>query len=186
MKIGHRFLIFLFPVVLFSCETDLEKVNLLSSIDNLPVETTMDAEILYSDSAKVKMKLTAPVWNRYAEKNPRIELPKGVHIILYEDSLTVKSTLTANYAVRYEEKKLMEANGNVIVVNERGECLNTEHLIWNEASRKIYTKEFVKITTADEVIFGDGLESNEDFSKYKITNIKGRSEERRVGKECRL
>jgi len=31
----------------------------------------------------------------------------------------------------------------------------------------------VKITTADEVIYGDGLESNQDFTKYKIKNIKG-------------
>ncbi len=160
-----------FPLV--SCETDLQKVNILGAVDNLPVETAKDVEILYSDSAKVKIKLIAPVWNRYVQKNPRIELPKGVFITIYTDSQKVKSTLRANFAVRYEEKKIMNAKGNVIVVNERGEQLNTEHLIWNEETRKIYTDEFVKITTDDEVIFGDGLEANEDFTHYKIRNIKG-------------
>lgn len=169
-----RISISLFSVFLFfSCETNLQKVNLVGTVDNLPVEIVKEAEMLYSDSAKVKMKLTAPVWNRYVQKDPRIELPKGVFITIYADSQKVKSTLSANYAVRYEDKKLMDAKGNVIVVNERGERLNTEHLIWNESTRQIYTGEFVKITTGDEVIFGDGLESNEDFTKYKITNIKG-------------
>ena len=35
------------------------------------------------------------------------------------------------------------------------------------------TARFVKITTADEIIFGDGFESNQDFTKYKIFKIRG-------------
>ncbi len=31
----------------------------------------------------------------------------------------------------------------------------------------------MKITTEDEVIFGHGLESNQDFTKYRIKKIKG-------------
>ena len=31
----------------------------------------------------------------------------------------------------------------------------------------------MKITTPDEIIYGDGLESNETFSKYQIKNIRG-------------
>ena len=33
---------------------------------------------------------------------------------------------------------------------------------------RIFTEEYVKITTPDEIIYGDGLESNETFSKYQI------------------
>ena len=60
-----------------------------------------------------------------------------------------------------------------MVVNKKGETLNTEHLIWEEKTEKIHTDEFVKITTEDEVIFGHGFESNQDFSKYRIKKIKG-------------
>ena len=38
---------------------------------------------------------------------------------------------------------------------------------------RIFTEEYVKITTPDEIIYGDGLESNETFSKYQIKNIRG-------------
>ena len=67
----------------------------------------------------------------------------------------------------------MEVMDDVVVINRNGEKLNTEHLIWDADSKKIYTDEFVKITTKEEIIFGDGLEANEDFTKYKILNIKG-------------
>jgi hypothetical protein len=60
-----------------------------------------------------------------------------------------------------------------VVINEKGDKLNTEHLMWDKKKRMIYSNAFVKITTADEVIYGDGLEANESFTKYKITKIKG-------------
>ncbi len=31
----------------------------------------------------------------------------------------------------------------------------------------------MKITTKEEVIWGDGLEANQDFSEYEIKNVKG-------------
>ena len=46
----------------------------------------------------------------------------------------------------------MEARKNVVVVNEKGETLNTEHLIWDERSEKLKSDEFVKITRKDEII----------------------------------
>lgn len=67
----------------------------------------------------------------------------------------------------------MEARKNVSVINQKGERLNTEHLVWDERSEKLTSDEFVKITTKDEIIFGNGFEANQDFTKYKIFNIKG-------------
>ena len=67
----------------------------------------------------------------------------------------------------------MEAKNNVVIVNAEGEQLNTEHLIWDRKKRIIYSNVFVKITTEDEIIMGEGFESNEQFSKYKILKPKG-------------
>nr|MBP6335704.1 LPS export ABC transporter periplasmic protein LptC [Bacteroidia bacterium] len=87
--------------------------------------------------------------------------------------LRVKSRMDADYGVRYEKEQKMEARKNVVVVNERGEQLNTEHLVWDEKRQKLTSDQFVKITTKDEIIYGNGFEANQDFSKYKIFNIKG-------------
>ena len=37
----------------------------------------------------------------------------------------------------------------------------------------VFTEDFVKITTKDEVIYGEVLESNQDFTKYTIKKIRG-------------
>ena len=67
----------------------------------------------------------------------------------------------------------MIAQANVVLINQKQEKLNTEQLIWDEKSNLIFTKKAVRISTEDEVIFGDGFESNPDFSSYKITNVRG-------------
>ncbi|MFH1004141.1 MAG: LPS export ABC transporter periplasmic protein LptC [Bacteroidota bacterium] len=164
---------FYFSLFFFSCQTDIQTINLITSQKNLPSESMKESEIIYSDSGKVKMKLTAPLLDRYQKENPYIEMPEGVHLFFYDDSMNINSELKANYGIRYEKEGTMEAKRNVEVVNVKGEKLNTEHLIWNEVKHIIYTEAFVKITTANEVIYGDGLESNQDFTKYKIKNIKG-------------
>jgi len=168
-------LIFLVGCAFFfsACENDIEKVKLLGLHDQSPVESAKNIKILYSDSAKVEVELTAPVMNHYATENPYLEMPKGLKAIFYDESLNVKSRMTADYGIRYEKEQKMEARKNVVVINAKGEQLNTEHLVWDERSEKLLSDEFVKITRKDEIIYGDGFEANQDFSKYKIFNIKG-------------
>ena len=166
--------LFLLPLGLGlqSCQTDIPTINQLTVDKNLPSETMMDADIMYSDSGKVKMKLMAVQLDRYNDKD-YIEMPRGMKILFYDDSMKVNSRVKADYGIRHEKEGKMEAKRNVEVVNVKGEKLNTEHLYWDENKKLIYTDEFVKITTKNEVMYGDGLESNEDFTKYKIKNIKG-------------
>jgi LPS export ABC transporter protein LptC len=171
-RLSNFLLLFCF-IFLISCENDLEKVKLYSKGKNAPQESARNIKILYSDSARVEVELTAPVLNHYITENPYIEMPKGLHAIFYDDKMEVKSSLDADYGIRYEREQKMEAKKNVTVINQKGEKLNTEHLIWDEKQEKLYSKEFVKITTKDEIIYGNGFEANQDFSKYKIFNIKG-------------
>ena len=103
-------------------------------------------------------------------------MPKGMDVFFYDRFGKEQSKLTANYGIGYETDNrinTMEAKGNVVVVNLKGDRLNTEHLTWNSQTKKVYTDEFVKITTKDEVIWGNGLTANEDFSEYEIKHVKG-------------
>jgi LPS export ABC transporter protein LptC len=158
---------------LTGCENDLEKVKLYSKGKVIPQESAKSIKIIYSDSAHVKVEMTAPVLNRFQTENPYIEMPKGLHTVFYNTKMEVNSRLDAKYGIRYERDQRMEARKNVVVVNEKGDTLETEHLIWDERKEKLISDEFVKITTKDEIIFGNGFEANQDFTKYKIFNIKG-------------
>jgi LPS export ABC transporter protein LptC len=170
---AKTFLLLFAIVALASCETDIATVNLVGGAHNRPLESGKDVELIYSDSAQVKVKIFAPQLDGYEGDEPRKVLPKGVKVEFYDEAMRVKTKLTADYGIKYENQKRVEVRNNVVVINEKGEQLNTEHLIWDEVTQKIYTDKFVRITTAEEVIYGDGLEANQDFTQYKITNIKG-------------
>ena len=158
---------------LTACENDLDKVKLYEKGTVGPVESAKNIKILYSDSGAVKVEITAPVLDRYETERPYTEMPKGVKAISYNERMEVTSRLSANYAIRYDRELKLEARKNVVVVNERGEQLTTEHLIWDERRQRLNSDEFVKITTRDEIIYGNGFEANQDFSQYRIFNIKG-------------
>ncbi len=165
-----------FTILLFAaCENDLDKVKLVTQKEEFPIETAHDIEIIYSDSGLVQAKLNGPLMEHYVGERPYIEMKEGIHIEFYNGDGSISSELTANYAISYENEKVMEARNDVVVINEKGDKLNTELLIWEEGKETIHipTSEFVKITTEDEIIHGYGLEANQDFSKYKITNISG-------------
>lgn len=158
----------------FSCENEIEKVNFFSEEIVLPDQSATDIELLYSEDAIVQLKLMAPKLEHYNdEEDPYILFPKGVHVFFFNDKKEIESELQANYAKYYEKKKLWEARNDVQAVNEDCSLFNTELLYWDEAKEKIYSDNFIKITTIDEVLYGDGFESNQNFTKYRIKKIKG-------------
>lgn len=171
----NRFSIFIFLLALSltSCVNDPAVVNSFSKNAKIPLQTVNDVDLLYSDSAELKVHMTAPVMEEFGGVNPYEEMPKGVKVEFYNDSQTVNSYLTSNYAINKKHEQIMEAKNDVVVVNIKGEKLNTEHLIWDGKKRRIHTDAFVKITTKDQVIMGTGLDSDERFEEYEIKNITG-------------
>lgn len=167
---------FIICSILFSCQNDTKEIETITRKEAVfPTESGKKVEILYTDSGQVKVRLSAPVLNDYAYnvKEHYTEMPKGLYIEFYSDSNQVKTTLRANYGIKYEKSKKVEVKYKVVVTNASGEVLNTEQLFWDETTRKIYTKEFVKITTKKEVLKGNGLEANEDFTEWEIQNPVG-------------
>ena len=151
----------------------MEKIELFTTKDSLPSETTIGVTVYYSDSAKVKVKIKAGQIDHYAGEAGYSELTDGVTVFFYNTDGEVESELTSKKAIHREQDRIMEALEDVIVINRKGEMLNTERLIWMEEEGKIYSDQFVKITTGDEIIYGDSMEANQDFTQWKIMNIKG-------------
>lgn len=161
--------------MLFSCSNSMEKVRELSiqNEQNYPVETIEDCEIIYSDSAQVRIILNATLLNRYVSENSYLEFTDGVRVQFFNARGKKESELVADYAKLFEKSNLMIAKNNVKVRNIDGDILESEELIWNQEKKQVYSEEFVKITTQHEVIYGNGFESNQNFTKYTIKNIKG-------------
>lgn len=139
---------------------------------------TQEAEnvtINYTDSGLLKARITAPKLIGYkADNNEIVKMPKGIVANFYNDSGKIESYLTAENGISYQSKKITEVTRNVQVMNTRGERLNTEKLIWDQKKQKIYTDKFVRITTKDEVLTGEGMEAKQDFSNWHILNPRGK------------
>jgi len=139
-----------------------------------PQLSATSINVLFSDSGIVQARLTSPLINRYAGNDACMEFPKGFKVFVFDSVRNVVSTIKANYGKRKELYRIMEARGNVIVRNEqKNEQLNTEQLTWDENNHRIYSTVKIKITSPDKVLYGDGIESNEDFSRYTIINPTG-------------
>lgn len=140
----------------------------------LNVERAEEVTIIYSKDGSTKAKLFTKNFKHIQNTDPSyIEMSKGLKVEFYDDTLQVQSTLTAKYGKYFEQSGNVLVRDSVVITNIKKERLNTEELVWNEKLQKFYTEKFVTITTPTQIIYGDGLESNQNFSVYKITNIKG-------------
>jgi LPS export ABC transporter protein LptC len=159
--------------MLFSCQTNPVEMEALSKELEEPTVSTQDIAWFYTKNGKASFKLNSPEMFRYDGEEPYLEFPIGLELESFEEQGNKDAYLRADYAIQYLKDKLIEAKGNVLLQNVKGEKLETEHLIWDEAKELIYTEEFVKITKEGQVIMGEGFESDIYFSEYTLKKSRG-------------
>ncbi len=168
--------IFIFGLFLLACENDPADIEAFMQKMKTDVETATGVEILYSDSAKLKVRIEGDTMLTYLDKqDPRQEFIDGVFVEFYDDFGNINSTLEALYALRREQKSEVIVRDSVVwQSDEQGKKLETEELIWDEKSERIYTNKFVVITSPDEIIYGHGFEADQNFQNVRIKAIDGR------------
>lgn len=137
-----------------------------------PVLELGPATTYYSDSAVVKMKMTAPKQLQFA--NGDREFPEGLFLEFFNTDGKPTSTLKADYCYYTEKEDLYKATGNVVIQDvETKDRLDTEELYWNEKKQDVFTDKFVRIERDGRLHYGDGLKAKQDFSEWEILNSKG-------------
>ena len=162
-----------FGILFFSCSNDPELVKEFIETENLPIERIKRAKMLHTENGVLKVKVIANTINRYKDIQPGLVFSNGMEVIFYNDSGSVESVLKAEDAEVDEVNNIMTALKSVVLTSSEGEELKTEELIWDERKNKIYTDKKVTIQTGNEVIKGQGFESNPNFSEYSISKIHG-------------
>jgi LPS export ABC transporter protein LptC len=155
---------------LIACRNDIAEIKAWDSRQVLPVQTTYAASFTYTDQGKKTNVLKANQLDRYEGEAPYFEALGGFELQFFDSLQQQNAMLTARHGWFYDKEKKLIARDSVELFNIRGERLETEELIFAQDSGRIYTDKFVKITLADgSTLHGMGLESNESFSKFKIT-----------------
>ncbi len=165
------FNVFFFILLSSSCQTDPEQLKALEPY-NGPIMKTVNIQTVYRDSGNVKIIMEAPLQLEYESGDQYF--PKGITLNFYNDEGLCYNQLTAQKARYSKIENLYTGTGDVVVENiVKQERLNTEELNWSPEEQKIYTEKFVTITTPDELLKGEGLTANQDFTEYKITFPRG-------------
>jgi LPS export ABC transporter protein LptC len=157
------------------CENDLKDIQKISANEvNKPIERYTDVDVIYSDSAKVKAHMTAPLMIIYKVKKPYTEMPKGVKVIFYDADLKQSSTIVADYGVRHDDEKTIELRKNVVGTNIKGDTFTSDELIWDEGTKLIHSSKLVHAVMADgSVTDGTSFTSDENFNHWTLNQGKG-------------
>lgn len=168
-------LIFGYLLLILSCERSVKPTDGFSKGES-QVETAKKVEILYSDSAVVRIKITSDLLLSHLDKeNPFDEFPQGAKLEFFDEQKQPSSVLTSKYAVRYAQKNVVILRDSCVWQSmSNREKLESYELIWDENLKKVYSGKLVIITTPSEKIWGYGFETNSDFTRWKINKPQGR------------
>jgi len=153
------------------CTTDINEVNAITNDESYQREEAKHVEILYSDSAEVKVRITADKMIRHLSKrNPRDEFPEGIYVEFLGSNGKAYSWLEADRATRYDKQDEVVAQGNAKFYNTKNETLTSTELIWDEDKSKLHTSKFVQIAQPmkGDTSYGFGFEANEEFTRFEI------------------
>lgn len=157
--------------LIFSCDDDSQNADTFKEYEG-PVSETFNTEVLYSDSAQVRIKLQAQRQLQY--ENGDQDFPEGIYIEFFDEAGVKTTSIEANQGYYSKEENKYTATGEVVVKNlEKNEKLETEVLYWERNKRSINTDRYVEIESEGEVLMGEGLEAKEDFSSYEILKPTG-------------
>lgn len=161
-------------LLISSCSNSSEDINALTARNNRREDHATDVTFIYSKDGKIKMRAFAHDFVRNESANPPyINMNRKLKAEFFDDSGKVEHVLTADSCRYYTIKGDVIVWDSVQVVSRKGEQLNTDELVWNAGIQKFFTEKPVKITTPTEVLFGNGMEANSDFSWYRIIDPKG-------------
>lgn len=162
-------------MVCAGCRED-RKLGVTSAVDSkkMPSLSTRNVSTLISDSGYTKYKVVTPLWNVYSEsEEPYWDFPEGVYLRQLDHNLKIVSTVAADSAKYYPNKKLWELYGSVEIDQKDKAYFFSERIFFDDRQKRIYSDTFIHIKTPTQILEGVGFESNEDLTRYRVTNPTG-------------
>tara|TARA_R110000868_G_scaffold5934_2_gene34577 strand:- start:573 stop:1127 length:555 start_codon:yes stop_codon:yes gene_type:complete len=171
------YLVMAFAVTLFfGCESNFKEVQKINFTEFTPSGDADKVNLKYTDSGLIKVVLISPKMLDFATVAfPFTEFPKGIDVTLYDDK-GKKTRVTSNYAVSYKQTSIIDLQGNVKIVSEDGQMLETEQMYFDQKNEWFYTEKKFKFTDLKGTSNGQGIDFSKDFKVINSQRIKGEIE----------
>jgi LPS export ABC transporter protein LptC len=142
--------------------------------DSVAMMTSYGVNTLISDSGIMKYRIVAERWEVNENLNPkRWIFRRGVFLEQFDEKFHVEAFIQADTAFYFTDQKLWHLIGNVRVRTLDGLRYSSEELYWNQDRHELYSNRFSRLITPEREMEGSYFRSNEQLTRYFISNSKG-------------
>ncbi len=134
----------------------------------VPDQEARDFTLTESAAGKKSWTLYATYAAMYHDRN--LVDAQTVRIEFFDDRGEVSSTLVADEGLVHQRTNDLEARGRVHIVTTKGVTLETDSLRWINATGKIVSDAFVRVTRAGDVVTGRGFESDASLDHFHLSH----------------
>lgn len=157
----------------FSCDNNFKAVQNIGILDSGPLTIAENINSKYTDSGRLKSILESPKMLNYSNRDYAFyEFPEGVNLTLFDDENN-KSNVIADYAIMYDQTDLIDLRGNVVLSTHNKDTLFAEQLYYDQIKEWIFTNKPVVFKMQDQVINGNGFDSNRNFTNAHVLEMTG-------------
>jgi lipopolysaccharide export system protein LptC len=133
----------------------------------IPDQEARDFALTESSEGKKSWTLRASYAAMYNDRN--LVDAQTVRIEFFNDKGETYSTLVADQGIVHQRTNDLEARGHVTVVTTSGVKLETDSLRWMNATGKIVSDAFVRVTRKNDVVTGWGFESDANLDHFHLS-----------------
>ncbi len=176
--------IFLFSIIaLLSCTEEHEHTApAIRDKDSVPSMVSYGVNTLISDSGVIKYRIVTERWEMNDKRNPsRWIFDKGVFLTQFDQTLHIQSYIQCDTAYYFDKNRIWELRGRVRILTKQGLRFSSEELYWDEQKHEIWSHKFSHLKTPERELQGNYFKSNENMTKYIVTNTKGSFEKADIG-----
>ena len=157
----------------FSCNNNLQEVQNLTTINSGPLSVGENIVTRHTDSGKLKALLKSKKMLDFSNREfAYYEFPEGIDLTLFDDNDN-KSNVVSDYAIVYDETGLIDLRGNVVLHTHNKDTLYAQQLFYDQNLEWLFTNQPVKFRTKDQLIDGNGFDSDRSFSEARVLEVTG-------------
>ena len=173
LKILKNGLLAFAVILFFSCDDGSSTLKQINQFNENPVGIAYDIHMTYTDSAEVKAILTAPLNLDYTHLSFKYsEFPEGLKIIFYNND-NEENTVVADYGILYNQTKIVDLQGNVVLLSDDGSRLETSQMYWDSEKEWLFTEQPFTFKNINYDMAAIRLDTNKEFSKFQTGNLTG-------------
>jgi LPS export ABC transporter protein LptC len=157
----------------FGCEGNFKDVQKINFSEFVPSGDADQVNLKYTDSGRITAVLVSSKMLDFATVDfPFTEFPKGINVSLY-DKNGKKTVVMSDYAVTYKLTNIIDLIGNVKIISQDGQILETEQLYFDQKNDWFFTEKSFKFTDPKGVSNGQGIDFSKDFKVVNSQKIAG-------------